>query len=233
MGSIETLITLEVPSSSRILPGSFPLKTATLPSSPKPKSIDAPAIATSFIQTFNKALANPQSVALPDVFLHESYWRDHLCLSWDLRSFNGLHKIIEPFMSALTSEKGCRIKSVALDRSNRLRAPTLTAFDVEGKVWVVQAFLTVETDVGKGAGVVRLAQEYGVWKVFTLFTYLRELNVSKGLGVKESPNLRQKASWFRKSWLSNQKIDKVLPSSDEPVVLIVGMCTIFCTRRNY
>ena len=39
----------------------------------------------------------------------------------------------------------------------------------------VQAFLKVETDVGSGEGIVRLVQEGGNWKVFTLFTFLKEL----------------------------------------------------------
>jgi hypothetical protein len=37
------------------------------------------------------------------------------------------------------------------------------------------AFLKVETDVGIGEGLVRLATEDGTWKAYILFTVLKEL----------------------------------------------------------
>jgi hypothetical protein len=48
--------------------------------------------------------------------------------------------------------------------------------DFTGKIMGVQSFLTVETDVGRGRGLVELLQDQqdgGKWKAFTLFTTMR------------------------------------------------------------
>jgi hypothetical protein len=220
MGSVTTQAPLEIPSSERVEPGSFPLKLATFPASPAPKSIDAESIATTWVETFNKTINSPDAAGIADLFLSESYWRDQLCLSWDFHCLNGLDKIVDQIKKSC---KGSRIKSLALDKSSALRSPAATVLDADGKVHIVQAFLTVETDVGNGAGIVRLAQNDGEWKVFTLYTFLRELRGHEELIAKKRPvgvEYGERAS--QKNWLDRRNAEKNFDEGQELAVLIIG-----------
>ena len=117
---------------------------------------------------------------------------------------------------------GCRLKRVEIDRSSELRKPTITGFDGKGNVQGVQTFLTTESDVGRGLGVVRLVQQDGELKVFTLFTSMRELK-----GHEESINSRRPEGVAhggqpgRKNWLERRVADENFENS-EPTVLILG-----------
>jgi hypothetical protein len=220
MGSIATQTPVGVPSSHRVEPGSFPLKLATYPTLAPPKSIDADSVATAWVEAFNKTISTPEVAGIPDLFLHESYWRDQLCLSWDFHCLNGLDKVVTQLKQP---KYGSRIKSLTLDKSSALRSPTATVFDADGKVHTVQAFLTVETDIGNGAGLVRLVQDEGKWKVFTLFTFLKELRGHEELIGKNRPfGVEHGEHASRKNWLDRRKAEKNFEDGQEPTVLILG-----------
>lgn len=139
----------------------------------------APAVAKAWIENFNASIQNGN---IAENFLEESYWRDHLCLSWDFHCLQGSEKI-KSFMK----KSGIRIKSLAIDTSSELRSPIASPLD-EGVI-PVQTFLTVETDVGYGTGVVRLLQDQaGEWKAFTLYTCLTQLNGHGDLTGPRRPN---------------------------------------------
>jgi hypothetical protein len=220
MGSVAIQTPVEVPSSDRLEPGSFPLKLATYPSAEPPKSINVESVATAWVESFNKTLSSPDVTGIADLFLCESYWRDQLCLSWDFHCLNGLDKVIAQLQK---SKNGSRIKSLALDKSSALRSPTATVLDADGKVHTVQAFLTVETDVGYGAGIVRLAHDEGKWKVFTLFTFLKELKGHEELIGKNRPfGVEHGEHASRKNWLDRRNAEKNFEEEQEPTVLILG-----------
>jgi hypothetical protein len=216
MGSIA----MKIPSSDRVEPGSFPLKIATYPTAAPPKSIDPDAVAASWVKSFNKTISSPHVSGITELFLSESYWRDQLCLSWDFHCLNGLDKIVTQLQQ---SKNGSRIKSLTLDKSSALRSPNATVFDSDGKVHTVQAFLTVETDVGNGAGIVRLVQDAGKWKVFTLFTILKELKGHEELIGKKRPfGVEHGEHASRKNWLDRRNVEKNFEDEQEPTVLILG-----------
>ena len=220
MGSIATQTPVEVPSSDRLEPGSFPLKLATYPTSAPSQSIDADSIAIAWVEAFNKTISSPDVAGISDLFLHESYWRDQLCLSWDFHCLNGLDKVVAQLKQ---SKNGLRIKSLALDKTSALRSPTATVFDADGKVHTVQAFLTVKTDIGNGAGLVRLVQDQGKWKVFTLFTFLKELKGHEELIGKKRPfGVEHGEHASRKNWLDRRNAEKNFEDGQEPTVLILG-----------
>jgi hypothetical protein len=207
---------VEVPSSNRVEPGSFPLRLATLPTvSPPPQ--DANSVAESWVASFNKVLRSPAFANVSEVFLPESYWRDQLCLSWDFHCLQGPEKI-----NALIkkSKDECRIKSVSLDTSTASRYPSTSAL---GEAHIVQAFLNVETNVGSGKGVVRLANENGKWKTFTLFTFLEDLKGHEEVIGRKRPNgVEHGEHVSRKNWLDRRNAEEEFEGDEEPIVLIIG-----------
>ncbi|KAL3417794.1 hypothetical protein PVAG01_10804 [Phlyctema vagabunda] len=200
-------------SSQRVEPGSFPVEAANLPTTTPAASTDAVAVAKQWVESFNKTITQPDLRGVSDVFLAESYWRDQLCLSWDFHTFAGPEKIASQLKQA---EKGPRIKSIALDPSSEYRSPHISAS-------FIQAFVAVDTDVGRGSGLVRLAQDEKGWKAFTLFTYLQELKGHEELLGKKRPNGVEHGEHIsRKNWLDRRNAEENYEEGDEPTVLILG-----------
>ena len=211
-----TQTVVEVPSSDRVEPGSFPLQLATLPSS-SPAPRDASSVAESWVASFNKVLGRPELANISEVFLPESYWRDQLCLSWDFHCLQGPEKIASLIKN---SKDGCRISSVGLDKSTELRSPVTSTL---GEAPVIQTFLTIETDVGYGKGVVKLANDSGTWKAFTLFTFLERLRGHEEATGKKRPNgVEHGEHTSRKNWLDRRNAEEEFEGGEEPSVLIIG-----------
>lgn len=126
-------------------------------------------------------------------------------------------------ITALLKRSGTRIKSLALDSSSSLRSPTATVLDAESKLHTVQAFLNVQTDVGQGDGIVRLVQDRGQWKVFTLFTYLKELRGHEETVGRNRPNgVEHGQHTSQKNWLDRREAEEQFEGGLEPTVIIVG-----------
>ncbi|KAL8842975.1 MAG: hypothetical protein Q9176_002278 [Flavoplaca citrina] len=84
----------------------------------------------------------------------------------------------DKIVSFITSApNGSRVLSIKFDSSNVTRKPSVAAVDFNGKVNGVVSFLTVEPDVGRERGLVRLLQDNqdnNKWKTFTLLTAMHE-----------------------------------------------------------
>lgn len=105
--------------------------------------------------------------------------------------------------------------------------------DSDGKVHTVQAFLTVETDIGRGSGVVRLVQYHGAWKVFTLYTFLRELKGhEEQVGGRRPNGVAHGEHLSRKNWLDRRKAEENFENCEEPTVLILGRFHILSLVLN-
>lgn len=223
MESAEAQSSMQVPTSDRREPGSFPLATATLPdmfpSDAKPT--DAHAIALSWVASFNTQMRNldqdSASRVFSNLFLEESYWRDMLCLSWDFHTLHGPHKMAALFANF---KGGCRIASLELDETSALRSPKPMR-NTEGQAFAVQAFLSITTDVGSGTGIVKLLPIDGTWKAFTLFTCLEELRGHEELVGKRRPHGAQYP--IHKTWLDCRQFEEKFEDGEQPEVLIVGM----------
>jgi hypothetical protein len=220
MGSINSQTPVELESANRVEPGSFHLVMAQYPEANSSKPIDADEVATQWVESFNKAIVHSELNTIADLFLPESYWRDQLCLSWDLHTLKGPGKIVELLTK---SKNGCRIKCLSLDKTSSFRSPTISKIDADGKIDTVRAFLFVETDVGSGAGVVRLAQEQGVWKVFTLFTLMKELKgFEPSIGKKRPFGVQHGEHESRDNWLDRRNEEGSFKDGQDPTVLILG-----------
>lgn len=217
MGSIAVGSPVEVPSSDRCESGSFPLITAKFPRGTTLKTVDADDTASKWVEAFNKCITNPELATIPDLFLDEGYWRDQLCLSWDFHTLQGPKKIVE-----LLKANSSRVKSLSLDKSSQVRSPATSSID-DGKVPIVQAFLKVQTDVGSGEGHVRLVQENGTWKVFTLFTFLKDLRgFEEAIGMKRPNGVQHGEHRSQQNWLDRRAAEEKFEGGEEPTVLILG-----------
>ncbi|KAI9668957.1 MAG: hypothetical protein M1817_005180 [Caeruleum heppii] len=213
---------IEVPSHDRAEPGSYTLRVASYPDQSGTLPPRVEDVAKDWVTSFNSVIDNADFTALSELFLAESFWRDQLCLTWNFHTLVGPQKMTS-FLQ--THESGCRLKSVALDFSSDYRRPTASPIDFAGTVKGIQAFLSVETDVGKGRGVVRLFQQPGSekWKAFTLFTCLQELRGhEEASGLKRPVGVEHGGNPGRKNWMERRKADCEIDEGREPAVLILG-----------
>ena len=215
MGSIDKSTAADV--AKHIEPGSFPLDFANFPNLDTSECKNPSEVATAFVDAFNKVAGGSDVSAITELFHPDSFWRDQLCLSWDFHTLQGPKKIA----TLLEQSKGeVRVKSIKLDTSSALRSPRPS---MVGPLHTVSAFLTIETDVGNGGGVVNLIQDQGVWKVFTLFTYLKELKGHEELTGARRPNGYEGHETSR-NWLDDRDAERKLENGG-PTVLILGKVT--------
>lgn len=223
---------VETPSYDRMEPGSSHLTAANYPKSNQSESVDVEKVAGEWVSSLNNVLKSGDFAAIEKLFLNESYWRDQLCLSWNYHTLSGPEKMIAFLKKA---PKGVRLQSIDVDSSSKLRAPSVSAVDFSGKVMGVQSFLTVETDVGRGRGLVRLLQDQedgGKWKAFTLFTTMHELKGHEETVRGRRPNgVDHGGQPGRKNWQERRAAQQNLEDM-EPTVLILGRKDMLETVRN-
>lgn len=216
---------VEIPPSDRGVPGSHMLVPAEFPEvSPKHlESIDPQRVATAWVDAFNDLL-NGQKDALGKLFLEDSYWRDFLCSTWDFHTFHGLSRISSVLKPG---DKLCRLKGLKVDSDSDFKKPTLSSVDFKGSMKGVQAFLIVETDVGRGRGLVKLIPDLrdgGTWKAFTLFTTLEELKGHEESVYSRRPTgVDHGAHPGRLNWQQRRDAEMNCEAPFEPTVLIIGM----------
>ena len=213
-----------IPSYNRIEAGSCQLQAASYPQASDPaKSEDVDAVASEWVSSLTKALNALDYNAIQHLFLPEACWRDQLGLSWDYHTFTGPQKIIDFLKSA---PHGSRIKSVEIDKSNATRQPGISAVDYNGKINGVASFLTIETDVGRGRGLVRLLkdpQDGDKWKAFTLFTAMHELKGYEETTKANRPHgVAHGGQPGRKNWAERRTATENFEGDNEPTVLIIG-----------
>ena len=219
---------VEIPSHNRVEPGSNQLKLASYPTevAPVSQSIEPNKVATEWAEKFNKTLSGNYD-GIKDLFLSGSCWRDQLGLSWNYHTFNGPEKMISFLKEA---PKGSRVKSIAIDSSTSKRQPIVAPVDYNGKVNGVASFLIVDTDVGRGRGLVRLlqdAQDGGKWKAFTLLTAMHELKGHEETTFGNRPNgVDHGGQPGRKNWKERRTAQENFEGDLEPTVLIIGRLSI-------
>ena len=217
-----SMATLDILPSNTVIDGSYELPSISFPK-PVSESLipdDPQTIVSKWTSAFtNLVTANKTDVSA--VFLKESYWRDLLCLSWNFHTLHGSNQI-GSFVSK--HPKRWRIKSIEPDTSSDLRRPQVSAIDFGGAHKCIQSFVTLETDVGKAWGIVRLLpDESNNWKCYTFFTVLRELTGHEERIYARRPRGVLEGS---KPGRTNWKDDRIREESledGEPPVLILGL----------
>lgn len=218
-----------VPSSQRCEPGSVNIPIAKWPKTAQDGGpVDPLALANDIVAQFNALLAkaascpNEAAQGLASLFTADvdCYWRDHLALSWDLRTLKSRPKVAAFVHDHVDAHAHTRL---ALDTSTPARAPKLTPFNPEQTCKGIVFFVRVETKVGRGHGVVRLAQEeQGTWRIWTLFTTLEELKgFEEPVGPRRPAGVAHGIHKGRKNWLDRRREEENFVNS-EPDVLILG-----------
>lgn len=222
-----------LPSSQRCEPGSINLPVAKWPPTASDGPVDALAVTQDILSQFNAHLSsapsNPKDAAsgIASLFLDgECYWRDHLALSWDLRTLKTRDKIAAFLLQDNDKNNTItNLSEVTLDTSTERRAPRVTPLNPRGTCRGIVAYLTFKSKVGSGHGYARLAQEgggSGSWKIWTLFTTLEELRgFEEPIGARRPEGVNHGYHHGRKNWLDRRHDEENFVNS-EPDVLIVG-----------
>ncbi|KAJ5130263.1 uncharacterized protein N7515_006302 [Penicillium bovifimosum] len=202
-----------VPSRERVVPGSCNIPLGEFPETMSGSPFNPDILADQTIERLNEGLAIADKEAISVLFLKDSYWRDHLCYSWDFHTREGA-QAIATFVTEAPPSK------IEIDRSSALKSPHRAAIDGFGDVFGIEFFIKVTTDNGQGDGVIRLAEQNGEWKIFTVFTSLVEV---KGHAQKlERPfGVRHGEQQGRKNW-KDRRNDEINFVEKEPTVLVVG-----------
>ncbi|KAI0727069.1 FAD/NAD-P-binding domain-containing protein, partial [Fomitopsis betulina] len=169
--------------------------------------IDAQKVTAEWFAQFTSAVSAKDTRKIVDLFIPDGWWRDHLALTWEFRTFHGTAKIKRFLDDQLASfdVTDLRLRDGALLKQPY---PDLAC---------VQALFDFETNVGIASGVIRLVPTAsGQWKAFTLYTNLEDL---KGFLEKTGPRrefLPNHGKWF------SQREEERSFSKGDPTVLVVG-----------
>ncbi|KAL1863116.1 hypothetical protein Daus18300_008108 [Diaporthe australafricana] len=220
--SVLTQSAVPVPSSQRPEPGSINLEIAQWPKRAADGPVDAYGTAKEIVLTLNSYLGKGPSreaaEGVASLFRDgECYWRDHLALSWDLRTLKGKDSIAEYL------QDNSSLTSVSVDSSTEWRAPKLTPLNPEQTSKGILFYVTFTTKLGSGRGVVRLAEDgAGSWKIWTLFTSLEELKgFEEPVGPRRPNGVQHGYHRGRANWLDRRNEDNKFENRD-PDVLIIG-----------
>jgi len=203
--------------------------TIRLPSEPRSFSIPATtkqaqplspvAIAQQWLTRLESALKSNDIASLPNLMHQDSWWRDMLAFSWDLRTIHGLDKLSTYFSENLSHTAPYNFR---LQDSGKF-APNAQS-PIEGLEWVESMF-SFETKVGRGKGMLRLVQGAdGAWKGYMIYTALQELKgFEERIGERRphGGNNSLVGGSIKGNWLERRQ-RQVEFLDEKPAVLIVG-----------
>src|SRR3989440_5537195 len=160
---------------------------------------------SSWLQAFGAALARNDIRAVANFFGYDCYWRDLLAFTWTIKTFEGPDEITAMLAATLNSTQP---SGWALAGK-----PTLN----DG---FTEAWLTFETNVGRGVGHLRLRGG----RCRTLLTTLQELKGFEELEGRTRPaGVEQGGIKERKSWLDRREQEEAeLGVTRQPYCVIIG-----------
>ncbi|POH59785.1 NAD(P)/FAD-dependent oxidoreductase [Arthrobacter glacialis] len=163
------------------------------------------SIVADWLANLNSALQAKDVAAATELFAEDSYWRDFVAFTWNLKTFEG---------------KG-QIAQMLADRLEHV-APSQWAMaeDATGDTENTEAWITFETGAANGYGHLRLKDG----KCWTLLTTMQELKgFEEKKGVRRERGVAHEITRGRKSWLERKEEDQARLGYDEqPNTLIIG-----------
>jgi cation diffusion facilitator CzcD-associated flavoprotein CzcO len=160
-----------------------------------------------WLAAFGAALTKSNDASLRELFLNDGYWRDHLALTWDFRTFAG-PKLIA---SAL-------IKALELRHLNQICAEegVCKMFEHRTRGMTAESSFTFATDIATCRGHVRLIRDgdSGQWRAWTLFTSMEEITGFEERAGVHRPRLSNRHGFTTPAVSRSHKPD--------PKVLVVG-----------
>ena len=154
---------------------------------------------------FEEALAAGDAAAASELFLEESFWRDLVAFTWNLKTLEGPAEIRAMLEHALghVRPRGWH-----------------TTEEPAAADGVTEAWIAFETEVGRGRGLLRLKDG----RAWTLLTTLHELKGhEEPAGPARPKGAEHGASRGRRSWLEQREQEAAeLGRATQPYVVIVG-----------
>ncbi len=167
------------------------------------------ARAAAWLASFETALTARDVPAAADLFATESYWRDLVAFTWNIVTVEGRNGVAAMLDDTL---EGTDPSGFATEEP---------AEEADG---VVTAWITFETGAGRGRGLLRLREEDGEDRAWTLLTTLHELQGHEEPRRDRRPmGAEHGATKERTTWLERQQQEaETLGSTTQPYVLVVG-----------
>ncbi|KAG9236558.1 putative flavin-containing monooxygenase YUCCA3 [Amylocarpus encephaloides] len=176
-------------------------------------------IAQQWLTKLESVLKSNDVSALSTVMHQDSWWRDMLAFSWDIRTIHGLDKLSQYFSDNLAHTTPSNLKL----RTSGKFAPNVQT-PIDGLEWVESMF-DFETKVGRGSGMLRLVQGVdGEWKGYMIYTALQELKGHEEAAGHTRPhggNNSLVGGAIKGNWLERRERQKEF-LDEEPKVIIVG-----------
>jgi putative flavoprotein involved in K+ transport len=154
---------------------------------------------------FEEALAAGDSAAASELFLEDSFWRDLVAFTWNIKTVEGPAQVREMLDHALGHVRP------------RNWHTTEEPSAADG---VTEAWIAFETEVGRGRGHLRLRDG----RAWTLLTTLHELKGhEEPAGPARPMGAERGASRGRRTWLEQREQEAAeLGHTTQPYVVIVG-----------
>jgi len=181
----------------------------------KIESIEADA--QEWLARFETALAVPDDAALKSLFHLDSYWRDVVALTWDIRTASGADAIVGELKAhaGRAAPTGFRLAPHRTAPRRVMRAGTRA----------IEAIFTFETADGRGSGVLRLVPDAAGGKTLQAWTLLTALDEIKGheeqVGRARPTGQSYSRDFRGANWLDLRK-SAAAYADRNPVVLVVG-----------
>src|SRR4051794_20880822 len=176
-----------------------------------------PASVENWLSEFEKSLAYRDETALKALFHHDSYWRDVLALTWNIRTVTGADAIIAELKACSAQALPTRF-AIAPRRTPPRRVSRAGTLAIE-------AIFQFETADGRCSGVLRLTPDLNdtdTLKAWTLLTSLDEIKGHEEHVGRSRPSGEAYARDFRgPNWLDLRKAAGEYADRD-PAVLVVG-----------
>ncbi|GAB2936684.1 NAD(P)/FAD-dependent oxidoreductase [Rhodococcus aerolatus] len=177
-----------------------------------PETTDpAPERVQRWLADFEAALAAGDAARAAAMFTSDCYWRDLVAFTWNLKTVEGPAGVRDLLDATLArvAPTGFRITE----------GETPTAAD-----GVTEAWIELETSVGRGRGQLRLKEEDGEQKAWTLLTTLYELTgFEEPRGTQRPMGAEHGAQKGRSSWSERREQEAAeLGYTRQPYVLVVG-----------
>ena len=165
--------------------------------------------AAAWLQDFGAALAAGQPAQASALFDGESYWRDLVAFTWNIRTQEGPVAIAE-MLAARAADTGA--SNFALEGE---------ATEADG---VVDAWFTFETRVARGRGHLRLKATPAGDRAWTLLTTMTELKgFEEKKGTRRIAGAEHGVHKHRKSWSELRQEEQArLGHEEQPYVVIIG-----------
>ncbi|MBR9892444.1 NAD(P)/FAD-dependent oxidoreductase [bacterium] len=159
------------------------------------------------LDSLNAALEEGDAQAASALFATDSYWRDLIAVTWNLKTVEGPAGVQDMLAAQLKHTK---------PRSFAVQEGELPGEDGG----VITAWITFETAVGRGWGLMRLKDG----RIWTLLTALQELKgFEENRGKRRPMGAEHGAAKNRKSWKEKREAEAAeLGYTEQPYTVIIG-----------